>query len=278
MSRTRRRPYPSDLSDAEWALLEPLLASLERRGRPPKWSTRRIADAVFYLLRSGCAWRMLPREYPPWQTVYYHIRKWRRDGRLQQAHDRLRATVRESECRDRDPSGAVLDSQVVKTTGVGGPECGYDGAKRLSGRKRHLLVDTGGLVLSARVHAASLHDRDGSQGLLTDELKKELPQLKLVWADGAYTNEFRRWAEEERGWRVEVPYHRNRQLWRYGLEEKPRGFRVLPRRWVVERTFAWLGQARRLAKDYERLPETAVAMIYWAMSRIMLRRLARATC
>ena len=279
MSRTRRRPYPSDLSDAEWALLEPLLASLERRGRPPKWSTRRIADAVFYLLRSGCAWRMLPREYPPWQkTVYYHFRKWRRDGRLQQAHDRLRATVRESECRDRDPSGAVLDSQVVKTTGVGGPERGYDGAKRLSGRKRHLLVDTGGLVLSARVHAASLHDRDGAQGLLTDELKKELPQLELVWADGAYTNEFRRWAEEERGWRVEVPYHRNRQLWRYGLEEKPRGFRVLPRRWVVERTFAWLGQARRLAKDYERLPETAVAMIYWAMSRIMLRRLARATC
>jgi putative transposase len=220
---------------------------------------------------------MLPREYPPWQTVYYHFRKWRRDGRLQQAHDRLRATVRESECRDRDPSGAVLDSQVVKTTGVGGPERGYDGAKRLSGRKRHLLVDTGGLVLSARVHAASLHDRDGAQGLLTDELKKELPQLELVWADGAYTNEFRRWAEEERGWRVEVPYHRNRQLWRYGLEEKPRGFRVLPRRWVVERTFAWLGQARRLAKDYERLPETAVAMIYWAMSRIMLRRLARAT-
>ena len=278
MSRTRRRPYPSDLSDAEWALLKPLLASPERRGRPPKWSARRIADAVFYLLRSGCAWRMLPREYPPWQTVYYHFRKWRRDGRLQQAHDRLRATVRESECRDRDPSGAVLDSQVVKTTGVGGPERGYDGAKRLSGRKRHLLVDTGGLVLSARVHAASLHDRDGAQGLLTDELKKELPQLELVWADGAYTNEFRRWAEEERGWRVEVPYHRNRQLWRYGLEEKPRGFRVLPRRWVVERTFAWLGQARRLAKDYERLPETAVAMIYWAMSRIMLRRLARATC
>ena len=278
MSRTRRRPYPSDLSDAEWALLEPLLASLERRGRPPKWSTRRIADAVFYLLRSGCAWRMLPREYPPWQTVYYHFRKWRQDGRLRQAHDRLRATVRESECRDRDPSGAILDSQVVRTTGVGGPERGYDGAKRLSGRKRHLLVDTGGLVLSARVHAASLHDRDGAQGLLTDELKKELPQLELVWADGAYTNEFRRWAEEERGWRVEVPYHRNRQLWRYGLEEKPRGFRVLPRRWVVERTFAWLGQARRLAKDYERLPETAVAMIYWAMSRIMLRRLARATC
>jgi putative transposase len=278
MPRTRRSPYPSDLSDTEWVLLKPLLASSERRGRPPKWHARRVADAVFYLLRSGCAWRMLPREYPPWQTVYYHFRKWRLDGRLRQAHDRLRKEVREVEGRARDPSGAVIDSQAVKGTGVGGPERGYDGAKRLSGRKRHLLVDTSGLVLGTHVHAASLHDRDGAQGLLTDELKKELPRLQLLWADGAYTNEFRRWAEVERGWQVEVSYHRDRQLWRYGLEEKPRGFRVLPRRWVVERTFAWLGQARRLAKDYERLPETAVAMIYTAMSRIMLRRLARATC
>jgi putative transposase len=270
-----RRPYPSDLSDEEWVLLRPLLASLERRGHPPKWPARRVADAVFYLLRSGCAWRMLPQEYPPWQTVYYHFRKWRLDGRLQQAHDRLRSAVRETDGREREPTAAVIDSQAVKGTGVGGPERGYDGAKRLSGRKRHLLVDTGGLVLGARVHAANLHDRDGAKGLLTDQLKKELPRLELVWADGAYTSGFRLWAEEELGWRVVVPYHRDRQLWRYGLEEKPRGFRVLPRRWVVERTFAWLGQARRLGKDYERLPETAVAMIYAAMSRIMLRRLAR---
>jgi putative transposase len=135
-------------------------------------------------------------------------------------------------------------------------------------------VDTEGLVLGARVHAASLHDRDGAQGLLTDELKEELPRLELLWADGAYTSGFREWAHHERGWRVEVPHHRDRQLWRYGLEEKPRGFRVLPRRWVVERTFAWLSQVRRLSKDYERLPETAEAMIYGAMSRLMLRRLA----
>jgi putative transposase len=277
MPRTRR-PYPSDLTDQEWNLLEPLLASPERRGRPPKWPARRVADAVFYLLRSGCAWRMLPREYPPWQTVYYHFRKWRLDGRLRKAHDRLREAVRKAEGRNPDPSGAVIDSQAVKGTGVGGPQRGYDGAKRLSGRKRHLLVDTGGLVLGAHVHAASLHDRDGGQELLSDELKKELPRLELVWADGAYTSEFRRWAEQERGWHVEVPYHQDRQLWRYGLEEKPREFQVLPRRWVVERTFAWLGKARRLAKDYERLPETGVAMIYAAMSRIMLRRLACATC
>jgi putative transposase len=234
-----RSPYPSDLSDAEWSLLEPLLESAERRGRPPKWPARRVADAVFYLLRSGCAWRMLPKEYPPWQTVYYHFRKWPRDGRLRQAHDRLREVVREAEGRERDPSGAVIDSQAVKGTGVGGPERGYDGAKRLSGRKRHLLVDTGGLVLGASVHAASVHDREGAQKLLTDELKESLQRLVLLWADGAYTGGFRRWAEEERGWQVKVPRHRARQLWRYGLEEKPRGFMVLPRRWVVERTFAW---------------------------------------
>jgi len=221
---------------------------------------------------------MLPREFPPWQTVYYHFWKWRRDGRLRRrAHDRLREALREAEGREADPSAAVIDSQAVKGAGVGGPERGYDGAKRLSGRKRHLLVDTGGLVLGASVHAASLHERDGAQGLLSDELKEELPQLELLWADGAYTRGFSEWAQKERGWRVEVPHHRDRQLWRYGLEEKPHGFLVLPRRWVVERTFAWLGQARRLAKDYERLPETGVAMIHWAMSRIMLRRLTSAT-
>lgn len=267
--------YPSDLSNEEWALLEPLLASPEKRGRPPRWPTRRVANAVFYLLRSGCAWRMLPKEYPPWQTVYYHFRRWRLDGRLRRAHDRLREAVRGAEGPNRDPSASVIDSQVVKTTRAGGPQRGYDGAKRLAGRKRHLLVDTNGLVLAARVHGADLSDRDGGRRLLAEFPRPELPRMELIWADGAYTAGFREWAEEERGWHVEVPYHRDRQLWRYGLEEKPRGFQVLPRRWVVERTFAWLSQVRRLSKDYERLPEVAEAMIYGAMSRLMLRRLVK---
>jgi putative transposase len=202
------------------------------------------------------------------------FRRRRRDGRLRRAHDRLREELREAEGRDRDPSAAVIDSQVVKTTPVGGPERGYDGAKRIAGRKRHILVDTNGLVLAARVHGADLPDREGGRRLLYEQPR--LPRLELVWADGAYTGGFRQWAEEERGWRVEVPYHRDRQLWRYGLEEKPHGFLVLPRRWVVERTFAWVGLSRRFSKDYERLPETAEAMIYWAMARLMVRRLARA--
>jgi transposase len=158
--------YPSDLSDEEWIILAPLLSSTETRGRPPKWPLRHVADAVFYLLRSGCSWRMLPREYPPWQTVYYHFRKWRIDGRLRRAHDRLRDAVRQAEGRERVHSAAVVDSQVVKATPVGGPERGYDRAKRLAGRKRHLLVDTNGLVLAARVHSADLPDRDGGRRLL----------------------------------------------------------------------------------------------------------------
>ena len=183
--------------------------------------------------------------------------------------------MRESEGRDRAPSAAVIDSQVVKTTPVGGPERGYDGAKRLAGRKRHILVDTGGLVLAAKVHGADLlPDRDGGRRLLEDG--EELPRMGLLWANGAYTGGFREWLRRRLGWRLEVPHHPDRQLWRYGLEEKPRGFEVLPRRWVVERTFAWLGLSRRFSKDYERLPETAEAMIYGAMSRLMLRRLVRA--
>jgi putative transposase len=270
------RRYPSDLSDDEWRLLGPLFPPC-RCGRPPKWPRRLLADAIFYVIRSGCAWRMLPREFPPWRTVYSHFRRHWRGEPLRRAHDRLREQVRVAEGRAPEASGAVIDSQSVRAAGSGGPARGYDGAKRLKGRKRHLLVDTLGLVLLACVHAADLQDREGGRMLVAAGPAEALPRLEVVWADAGYAGVFARWLSDDRGWRVEVVQHPDRQLRRYGLEEGRRGFRVLPRRWVVERTFAWLGQSRRLSKDYERLPATSEAMIYGAMTRIMLRRLARAT-
>ncbi len=189
-------------------------------------------------------------------------------------HDALRERARQKSGRDREPSAAVIDSQTSRATGVGGPERGFDAGKKTFGRKRHLLVDVSGLILLAHVHAANIHDTAGAKQMVEAAPAADLPRLQHVWADGAYTGPFAAWLGEARGWRVEVPFHRQRQAWRYGLEERPKGFHVIPRSWVVERTFAWLSRSRRLARDHERLPETSVAMIHTAMSRIMLRRVA----
>ena len=274
MPDARYRPFPTALSDAEWAALEPLLPAPSRIGRPLKWPRRLMAEAIFYLVRTGCAWRFLPHRFPPWPAVYSQFARWRRDGALRSMHDRLRELAREADGRNAEPSAAIVDSQTVRGTGVGGPARGWDGAKRTTGRKRHILVDATGLVLLAHVHAADLHDRLGAQALVARVAPGEVPRLELVWADGAYAGTFARWLQAERGWRVEVPRHRQHQAWRYGLEERPKGFHVVPRRWVVERTFAWLSRSRRLARDYERLPKTGEAMIHAAMSRTMLRRVA----
>jgi len=284
--------YPSDLTDAEWARLAPLIPAAKPGGRPRKWPMRAIRNASFYVLRAGCAWRMLPRCFPPWSTVHHDARQWRRDGTGERIHTALREQERVRQGRAAQPTAAVIASQSVKTTSVGGVR-GYDGAKKLSGRKRQLLVDTLGLVLKATVRTAARQDRAAVPQVLGG-IQAAYPQLGHVRADQGYTGSGKTWIEPALGWTVEIVRHPPpaRGEWRpigdlnalsalrfewVRLPPAPKRFRgVLPRRWVAERTLSWLAQSRRLAKEYERLCATSEAYIYAALSRLMLRRLARA--
>ena len=257
--------YPSDLTDREWEYIKPLIPAAKPGGRDRQTDMRLTLNAIFYLTRTGCPWRYLPREYPPWQTVYGYFRNWRRAGVWERIHDRLRTWVRQQEGRESQPTAAILDSQSVKTTDRGGDERGFDAGKQIYGRKRHLLVDTRGLLLLVVVHSAGTQDRDGARAVLRP-LAHRFTKLRKIWADSIYNGGIGEW----------VSNLRERNRIELEIVKRPpgiTGFLALPRRWVVERTIAWLSFNRRMSKDYEYLPATSEAFIRIAMIRLMLARL-----
>ena len=267
-----RKSYPTDLSDEEWAHLKTYLPASKLPGRMRVHALREIFDAIFYVLKSGCPWRLLPGDFPPWQTVFYHFRRFRLSGLWHRIFTILRVTERKRNGKDPNPSAAIVDSQSVKTTeesaGWKGYEAhsnGYDAHKNVKGRKRHLLVDSLGLPLSIYVTPADVQDRAGARCLLAG-LKSLMPRLKKIWADGAYGGEsLAGWCRKEAGWNLEI------------VERNPEaeGFEVIPKRWIVERTFSWIGHNRRMSKDYERSVQTSECLMKVATIRLILRRLAR---
>jgi putative transposase len=256
--------YPSNLTDAEWESVQRYLPLSARRGRPRTHPLRRVLDAIFYVVRTGGAWRYLPSNFPPWQTVFYHFRRFRLQGRWHLLYTALHRAERERVGRHPDPSAAILDSQSVKMVEESGGIRGYDAHKCVKGRKRHLLVDTLGLPIASDVTLADMSDPQGARKLLGG-LAYFVPRLKRIWADAAYRGkELADWCERQGGWDLEV------------VERAPgtRGFSIQPRRWVVERSFAWLSRNRRLVKDYERYVQTSETLIEIAATRLLLRRLA----
>jgi putative transposase len=257
--------YPSDLSDTEWECLQQYLRASQSNCRTRRHSLRSILNAIFYVLRTGCPWRYLPSSFPPWQTVFYHFRRFRLQGRWTVLFTALHDAERQRLGRDPHPSAAIMDAQSVKTVEESAHISGFDAHKRVKGRKRHLLVDTLGIPLSYSVTPADMHDTQGARRLLAG-LKYFIPRLKTIWADSAYRGkDLAEWCKAVGNWDLEV------------VDRTPgtRGFAVLPNRWIVERTFGWLSRNRRMSKDYERKVQTSETLIEVAMIRLLLARIGQ---
>lgn len=254
--------YLTDLTDEQWTLIEPIFPPQEGRGRRRSVKLRRVIDALMYQARTGCQWRLIPLNFPPSGTVRYYFDKWNDDGTMLEIHDCLRRAIRVSQGREPEPSAIVIDSQSVKTAEAGG-ERGFDGGKQVDGRKRQMVVDTEGNLLTVTVHAADVQDRDGVQPALI-ETQELSPSVTYAWADQSYRGDLLEWAAKILGITIEIVTRPAEQI----------GFQVQPRRWVVERTIAWVNRCRRLSKDVEHLAKNSAAWIYWASIQRMVRYLA----
>lgn len=270
MNRMQTHPtcYPTDLTDEEWNQIESLVPSPKsgkgKRGRPAL-DRRTLVNAIFYAVRAGCAWRLLPGDFPPWQTVYGYYRKWSQDWTWTLIHDTLRDWLRKTERGKVAPTAAIVDSQSVKTPDQAG-ERGYDAGKKIKGRKRHLAVDTMGLVLAIMITSAAVQDRDAAKGLIKG-LVEMFGRLQIIWADGGYLGPLVGWVKQLR------PYGKLK-LEIVRRSDRVKGFKVLPKRWIVERTFGWFYKSRRLCRDYEVRVDHSEAMIRICMIRLMVKRLA----
>lgn len=256
--------YASDCTDKEWAIIAPKLAQPAGAGRKRTVDLRAVVNAIFYRTRTGCQWRMLPKEFPDWRHVWYYYKKWTKEGTWAWLNAALRGLLRRAMGRQPEPSLGILDSQTVKATEAGG-ERGYDGGKKMNGRKRHILVDTLGLLLELVVHPANIQDYDGAR-LVLQKAPSKLSRLQKVIADGMYPkNGLVEWVKQQFRFTLEIVTR----------DKEQKGFVVLPKRWIVERSLAWLERNRILSKEYEHLTQTSESDVYIASIRMMLRRLDR---